>query len=229
MSAFPFLKTVRGAIKNWWLPLLSGVLLIAVGIWTFLNPQDSYAALAMIFSISFVVIGLFEIYFSISNRKILDNWGWHLLLGILTLAVGVLLLTRPAEVSQIVLAFYIGFTVLFRSIWAIGLSIDMRSFRIISWGDVMVMGILGLILGWLLIWNPVFAGLSAVILTGLAFILGGVSHISMSMKLKKVHDLPKKVSKELIDKYNEIEKEVSKAMEDAADNPGASAKGGAAS
>ena len=58
-----FFKAVRKTINNWYLPLLSGVILIAVGVWTFLNPADSYAALALIFSISFVVIGLFEVFF----------------------------------------------------------------------------------------------------------------------------------------------------------------------
>ncbi len=213
-----FFKSIRRTVSNWWLLLLSGVVLIAIGIWTFMNPQDSYVALAFIFSVSFVVIGLFETVFSINNRQIIDNWGWHLLLGLLTLAVGVLLLTKPSEVSQVVLAFYIGFTVLFRSMWAIGLAIDMRSYGLLNWGNVMVLGILGMLLGFLLIWNPLFAGLSAVVLTGLAFVLGGISNIIISLRLKKLHDLPNRINKELIKRYNEIEKEVAKAMEEAAES-----------
>lgn len=210
--ALQFFKAVRKTIKNWYLPLLAGVLLIAVGIWTFMNPEDSYVALAFIFSLSFVIMGLFESIFSITNRDIIDNWGWHLVLGLITLAVGILMLVNP-EISQVTLPFYIGFVVLFRSIWAIGVAIDMRSYRILSWGNVMVLGVLGTILGFMLIWNPIFAGLSAVVLTGMAFIVGGIIHIIISMRLKKLHDLPKRISKELMDKYNEIEDEVVKAME----------------
>ena len=227
--ALEFFKSIRRTVNNWYLPLLSGIVLIAVGVWTFMNPQDSYAALAFIFSLSFVVIGLFEVIFSINNRQILDNWGWHLLLGILTLAVGILLLTRPAEVSMVVLAFYIGFTVLFRSIWAIGLAIDMRSYRLLNWGNVMILGILGMLLGFLLIWNPLFAGLSAVVLTALAFIFGGITHIIIALRLKKLKDLPKNINKELVKRYREVEAEVMKAMQEAAEeNPAPSSEEGTA-
>ena len=212
--ALQFFKTVQRTINNWYLPLLVGIVLIAVGIWTFMNPQDSYVALALIFSLSFVVTGLFESIFSITNREIIDNWGWHLILGLITLAVGILMLIKP-EISQVTLPFYIGFVVLFRSIWAIGVAIDMRSYRILSWGNVMILGILGTLLGFILIWNPLFAGLSAVVFTGMAFIVGGILHIMMSLKLKKLHDAPKRISKELMKKYKEIQAEVQKAVEEA--------------
>ncbi len=212
--ALQFFKTVQRTINNWYLPLLVGIVLIAVGIWTFMNPEDSYVALALIFSLSFVIMGLFESIFSITNRDIIDNWGWHLVLGLITLAVGILMLIRP-EISQATLPFYIGFVVLFRSIWAIGVAIDMRSYRILSWGNVMLMGVLGSLLGFILIWNPLFAGLSAVVFTGLAFIVGGILHIMMSLKLKKLHDAPKRISKELMKRYKEVQAEVQKAMEEA--------------
>ena len=211
--ALKFFKSVQKTVNNWYLPLLAGILLIAVGIWTFMNPQDSYVALAFIFSISFVATGLFESIFSIQNREVIDNWGWQLVIGILTLAVGILMLIRP-EISQVTLPFYIGFVVLFRSIWAIGMAIDMRSYRILSWGNFAVMGVLGSLLGFILIWNPVFAGLTAVAFTGLAFIVGGIFNVLISFKLKKLHDLPKRISKELMKRYNEVEDEVIKAMEE---------------
>ena len=210
--ALQFFKAVRRTINNWYLPLLAGVVLIAVGIWTFMNPEDTYVALAFVFSLSFIIMGLFESIFSITNRDIIDNWGWHLVLGLITLAVGILMIINP-EISQITLPFYIGFVVLFRSIWAIGVAIDMRSYRILSWGNVMLLGVLGTLLGFMLIWNPIFAGLSAVVITGLAFIVGGLINIVISMRLKKLHDLPKRISNELMAKYNEVEDEVKKAME----------------
>ncbi len=212
--ALQFFKTVQRTINNWYLPLLVGIVLIAVGIWTFMNPEDSYVALAFVFSLSFVIMGLFESIFSITNREIIDNWGWHLVLGLITLAVGILMIIKP-EISQVTLPFYIGFVVLFRSIWAIGVAIDMRSYRILSWGNVMLMGVLGSLLGFILIWNPLFAGLSAVVFTGLAFIVGGILHIMMSLKLKKLHDAPKRISKELMKRYKDVQAEVQKAMEEA--------------
>ena len=179
-------------------------------------PEWSYPIKELEFSSNFISNALkqvFESIFSIQNREVIDNWGWQLVIGILTLAVGILMLIRP-EISQVTLPFYIGFVVLFRSIWAIGMAIDMRSYRILSWGNFAVMGVLGSLLGFILIWNPVFAGLTAVAFTGLAFIIGGIFNVMISFRLKKLHDLPKRISKELMKRYNEVEDEVIKAMEE---------------
>lgn len=212
--ALTFFKRVRGAIKYWYLPLLAGLFLIAIGIWTFMNPEDSYVALAFLFALSFAVTGLFESIFAIQNRELLDGWGWTLALGLLTLAVGVVMLMKP-EISQVTLPFYVGFVILFRSFQAIGTALDLRSFRVLAWGNLMVLGVLGVILGFILLWNPLFAGLSVVVWTGLAFIVAGIYNIILSTKLKKIHDIPKKISKELMDRYNELEKEMEAEMEKA--------------
>ena len=207
-----FFKTVRKTIKNWYLPLLSGIIFVLMGIWTFMNPAEAYVALAFLFSISFIVSGLFESLFSITNRDVMDNWGWHLVVGILTLVVGFIMLIRP-EISMATLPFYIGFVVLFRSMGAIGIAIDLRNYGVKSWGNTLLIGVLGLLLGFILLWNPAFAGLTAVMLTALALIISGLFNIMISRRLKKLHDLPKKVSKELLKRFNDAEKEIIDAIE----------------
>lgn len=212
--ALTFLKRARGVIKHWYLPLLAGLVLIAIGVWTFANPEDSYVGLAFLFALSFAVIGLFESIFAIRNKDILDGWGWTLAMGLLTLAIGVVMLMKP-EVSMVTLPFYVGFVILFRSFQAIGTALDLKSFRVLAWGNLMVLGVLGVILGFILLWNPLFAGLSVVIWTGIAFIIAGIYNIILSTKLKKIHDIPKKISKDLMDRYNELEKEIATEMEKA--------------
>ena len=207
-----FFKRARRAVKNWYLPLLAGLVLIAIGIWTFANPEDTYVALATLFALCFAITGFFESLFSINNRDILDGWGWTLVMGLLTLLVGVVMLMKP-EISQLTLPFYIGFVVLFRSFQAISVAIDLRNFRVMAWGNLMVLGVLGVILGFILLWNPLFAGLSAVIWTGMAFIVAGVFNVVLSFRLKKLHDLPHKITKELVDRYNALEKEIAAEME----------------
>ncbi|MEN8799002.1 MAG: DUF308 domain-containing protein, partial [Flavobacteriaceae bacterium] len=195
--AHHFFKRVKNTIKYWYLPLLAGIVLLVIGIWTFMNPGDSYVALAFLFSISFIVSGLFESIFSVVNRDLIDNWGWQLVTGIFTLIVGFLMLINP-EISMITLPFYIGFVVLFRSMAAIGVALDLRNFGILSWGNLMLIGVLGVLLAVILLWNPLFAGLSAVVLTGIALIVAGVFNIIVSLKLKKIHDVPRKISRELL-------------------------------
>ncbi|MGP5649719.1 DUF308 domain-containing protein [Psychrobacter celer] len=83
--------TINRTINYWYIPLVVGIIFIATGIYTFVSPLESYAALAILFSISFIISGISEITFSLLNKKLLNNWGWFLALGVLTLIVGVLL------------------------------------------------------------------------------------------------------------------------------------------
>lgn len=124
-----FFKSVSKAIKHWYLPLIVGIIFIALGILVLFTPMESYLALAFIFSISFLVSGISEIIFAISNRKQMEGWGWNLSIGILTVLLGIVLINNPA-ISIVTLPFVVGFVVLFRSIMAISTSLDMRNYLI---------------------------------------------------------------------------------------------------
>lgn len=205
--SFGFLKTVRNAIKYWYLQLIVGIIFIGVGIWVFSSPMQSYASLAVIFSISFLLSGISEIYFAVANREELDNWGWTLTLGLVGAIVGILLLLKP-EVSAATLPFYVGFVVLFRSIYAISASIDLKSYGIIDWGNLMAIGILGVVLSFILLWNPLFAGMTLVFWTAMLFIISGIFSIYLSFKLKKINDIPGKISDDSRNQFDEIKKQI---------------------
>lgn len=204
-----FLKVIKNSVKHWYLPLITGILFIAVGILVFATPAESYAVLSLIFSISFLITGAFDIFFSISNRNEMEGWGWDLSLGILSLLVGVLMIIHP-EISMVTLPFFVGFVLLFRSIMAIGVSLELRNYYILDWGYLLAIGILGTVFSLILLWNPAFAGLSLVIWTALAFIALGAFSIYLSLKLKKLHDIPKTISSELKEKYNHVKDEIQK-------------------
>ena len=112
------------------------------------------------------------------------------------------------EVSKITLPFYVGFVLLFRSVFAIGASIDLKNYYVMDWGYLMAIGILGVIFSFILLWNPLFAGMTLVFWTALLFIVSGAYSIYFSFKLKKLHDLPNKISSDLKNKYEEIENQI---------------------
>lgn len=211
-----YLKMLSGSIKHWYLSLIAGIIFIGVGILVFSTPLESYVTLSIIFSVSFLVTGIMDSIFSITNRDEMEGWGWNLALGLLTIVVGILLIIHP-EVSMVTLPFIVGFVVLFRSIMAIGVALDLRSYYVLDWGYLMVMGVLGVIFSFILLWNPVFAGMTLIFWTALAFIVLGVHSIYVSLKLKKLHDIPKKISKELKDKFNQVKQDIQKEIIKATD------------
>ncbi len=205
-------KTVTNTINNWFIPLIVGLIFMGIGIACFFQPADAYLGLAFIFRLAFVIIGISEIVFAISNREEMKNWGWLLVFGILNLLIGILMFTYP-EVSEQTLPFFIGFLVLFRSIMAISLSLDMKDDGILDWGNMMVLGVLGVLFSFLLIFNPVFAGMTAVFWTGIVLVFAGATSVYFAFQLRKVKRLPKKVSKDLKDRYDALMSEIQTEIE----------------
>lgn len=201
-------KTFNDTIKHWYIPAIVGSIFIVVGIYTFASPATSYVALSILFSLSFLFSGISEIVFSLTNRNEMDNWGWVLAFGILTTVIGGLLLSNPA-VSMATLTFYVGFLILFRSISALSFSLDLKDYGIGDWGALMALSVIGLIFSIIMIWNPAFAGMTIVIWTGLAFITTGIFSLYMAFKLKKLNELPQKMSEDLKLRHRQLQQEIS--------------------
>jgi uncharacterized membrane protein HdeD (DUF308 family) len=187
------LKTaIVSTLKHWYLPLIVGILFIVLGCYIFTVPLDAYVTLAYLFSISFIIAGLAEIYFAYGNKDILDGWGWYLTSGILTLLLGIYLVMNPS-ISAIVLPYVVGFAMLFRSFQGLGFALDLKKLGL-SWGTPAFISVLAILFSFLLIAQPLFTGLSLVVMTALAIIVVGIFSISLSLTLKKIKDLPAKLS-----------------------------------
>jgi len=198
-----FISPLSKALKFWYVPLLVGLLFIGAAIAAFVSPASSYLALAMLFSLGFMFSGIFEIIFSVANRNQLDNWGWFLVFGIATFVIGVLLLTNPI-LSMAVLALYVGFIILFRSISTLSFALDIKKYGSPGWGWLLALGILGTVFSIILIWNPVFAGMTIIFWTGMAFLLSGAFGIFFSIQLRKLHQYSRNISDEWWGRYERL-------------------------
>ena len=181
-----FLKQIKRSVKHWYLHLIIGLTFIAAGIYAFTFPVQSYVALTIVFSISFLISGIMEITFAMANRKVMENWGWTLALGIFTSLVGIMLIANPA-ISAVTLPLYVGFMLMLHSFWAIGSAFDLKDFGVPGWGFSLFLGILGVVFAFLLIRNPAIGGMTLVIWTGLALIASGIFNLFLSNKMRKIH------------------------------------------
>ncbi len=194
------LSEARETVRQWWVPLIVGIFMLVAGIYTFINPEASYQALSIIFSIAFLMSGILEIVFAISNRKSMKGWGWTLALGILTTVLGVLLITHPA-VTMASLPFYVGFMVMFTSFWSIGTALDLKDAGVMDWGTLMVLAVLGIIFSFILIWNPEFGGLALVFWVGIALIVSSVVYIYNAFQMRKINKNWDNLSEEAKERY----------------------------
>lgn len=211
------LKEVKRTVKNWWIFLILGIILVIFGIWVMMTPLESYITLAIFFSVMVFVNGIFDIAFSISNSNLLKGWGWHLAGGIFETLLGVILMIHPALTMNI-LPLMLGFWLMFGSVSIISGAFDLKSYKIKGWGWMLVLGILLMVFSFMVIGNPIFGSGTIVIMTSIGIVAYGISYITFGMQLKKVKDFPGDVKNAVINNLDDLKKQVLKALEETKDD-----------
>ncbi len=178
-------EAISQSVKNWWIPLITGILFLLLGIWVFSTPITSYLALVFLFQISFLIIGLIEVFHAIAVRGILPNWGWILVGGLVNILLAMLLIANP-DLTARILPIYVGFILLFRSLMGISWAFDIRRWGGQGWGWTLVFAVLGVIFAFLMIANPAFGGFTIVIYTAMSIIMLGITQIVISIGLRRV-------------------------------------------
>lgn len=206
-----FAKIVKDKIKHWYIPVLVGALFVFGGGYIFATPITSYASLAMLFSCMFLLSGLFEITFAISNKDQMDGWGWMLFSGIIDLILGVILIKTPG-MSMIVLPIYVGFGLMFRSIRGMSLAFDLKHYGVKSWVGLFTIALLGAIFAFCMLWNLEFGAFTIVYWTAFSFILLGIYSIVFGFHLKKIKKYMGTIDEDLINRYERIKEEISKKL-----------------
>jgi uncharacterized membrane protein HdeD (DUF308 family) len=171
------METVKS--KNWYWILIKGIIMILLGILAFSAPGGSLIGVAVYIGIGLLITGGIIIATGIMDRKILPHWGWTVFGGVLDLFLGYMFLANPvASISAI--PFIIGF---WAAIYGFYLIIDGFSgtgspvMKIIS-------GILIILLGNVIMFNPLMAGMSMMIWFGILLMIGGIYNVIISFSLK---------------------------------------------
>lgn len=206
-------STIANAIKHWYIPMIIGLLFIIFWGYIFTVPLEAYMTLSILFSVSFIISWVLEIFFAIQNRKELDSWAWYLTAWVFGLIVWILLLINQ-ETSMAILPFVVGFVLLLRSVQLMGIAFDLKKYKVIRWWNLAIIGVIGIVISILLILNPTFTGISLVVLTALGFIILWVALIVLSFDLKKVKKVAKKVKEEIKEMIEEWKEYFDEYMDD---------------
>ena len=180
------LKSIRSTIRNWWVFLLLGILFTVTGVWVLFEPESAYITLALLFAVAMVVSGLFQTFFSIINRTSVKGWGWMLFMGILELVLGIYLLGN-FHLTLVVLEFFVGFWMLFRSIDLMIFSSRMRELKIPYRGWVLILGILLMIFAFLILANPLFGAFYIIIWTSFSLLTAGFTYFFLAFRLRHIN------------------------------------------
>ena len=190
-----FFFSVKQVVKYWWIAPLIGIIAILLGFWCIANPGSTLAVLGALFIVGFLASGVFSISFAVLNRKTITGWGWTLASGIIDILFGLILLAIPLS-TIVALLFLVGFWVMFQSIWGISTSIELQRNGIKGWGWILTFGILGLILAFMLIVNPLFAAGFIIYLLAASLFCYGIMRILYGIRLRTIHKELSKFDKE---------------------------------
>ena len=173
----------HGCFKYWWLALTLGIILLILGVLTFIFPFTSYITMSIIFGITILVSGIFYIVMSASRS--LKGRGWLLISGLIELALGIILTLWPS-IAAVILPYVLGFWLMFKGFTLIGIGSDMSDIKGSGWGWTILWALGIIVCSFIIILYPIIFGMEAVLLwVGISLLVSGGSLISFSIKLKR--------------------------------------------
>lgn len=177
----------KNAIRNWWLLLLTGVAILAMGVIVFIYPEQSYLGMSVIFGWLILFSGVSQIIVYATNRHIVTGRGWMLAGGIIETVLG-LILIFSLTFSASILPLYLGFWLLFRSFSLIGLGSDLNFLSTSGGGWTIFTAIILLITSLIILLQPLVFGVEAVVIwVGISMLFAGISLIIFSLRLRTAH------------------------------------------
>jgi len=170
----------------WWLMLLRGIVLIALGIYALFTPGLTLVALTQVLAIFAIIDGILAIIASAMGW--VESRGWTLLRGVLGIVIGLFVFVHPIVVGAIaamIIIYIIAFQSIFGGILEIVVAIRERK-KIEGGGWLILAGVVSILFGVVLMMAPMLAAAVFIQVFGVFAIIFGVALIVQSFRLRKV-------------------------------------------
>ena len=158
------------------LNIISGVLLIAVGVYCLCNQDVAAMTAGFMVGIFMLVSGIIEIVVFATTNGLMFGSGWLLLDGVLTVILSLFLLFNQ-WFTMMSLPFLFTVWLLFSGISRFVSAFDLRAFGVRGWGCILTIGIILMAAGFICMMDPWVSVVAIGITVGLVFLLEGISSI----------------------------------------------------
>jgi uncharacterized membrane protein HdeD (DUF308 family) len=185
------MNSLKNMAANWWLVLLKGVFGVLLGLAYLAWPDKSVIIITMLLGIFVMVDSVFTAVLGLLSIKKDQHWWVLTFLGVVGTFIGLAILNWPKATIALVVfmmaiwAFVVGITMLVMAV-----KLHRESYG--SWFFAAV-GILALVVGMLLVSNPVGSVKLLVAITGFFVFLSGVFTTAYALELKTLGSDLKKV------------------------------------
>lgn len=182
------IRSVKLKGKYWWASLVIGILALIVGLISSFEPFATIGMLTLFFITYFLVNGIFEIIFAISNRKHLKEWGWTLAGGIVSFIFATILIMIPLG-GVVLFMYYVAFYVLLQALLGVWGSFTLKNIGFRNWWGYLLLAILGVIFGCILVLQPAITASLISIIFAISLICYGLFRIFYAFRLRKLKEL----------------------------------------
>jgi uncharacterized membrane protein HdeD (DUF308 family) len=165
-------------VVPWWMVLLEGIIALIIGLFLLFYPATTTTVLITVLGFLWFFGGIFTLVGLLMNR---EHWGWKLLTGALGILAGLAILAYPFYSTVLLLSFFI----ILIGIWAMvyGAVRLAWAFNGGGWG-VGLLGVLSIILGLLLLVNPLIGAVVLPWIFGVFAIAGGIIAIILGITMR---------------------------------------------
>lgn len=165
----------------WWVALIQGIAALIIGVLLLMSPGMTTLVLVQLLGIYWLIDGIISIV-RIFTKSTDTHWGWLLARGIFGIIVGLVVIQHPIWSTVLIpttIVIVMGFYGIVGGI--IGLVEGFSGG--VKWG-VVALGALSLILGIILLFNPLLGATILPIVVGIFAIIFGIIAIIMSFKMR---------------------------------------------
>lgn len=183
-------------VGYWWLSLIAGIVLIAIGFIVMVNPAVSYISFAAWFGFAVMFSGILTLIQSLSSNNRYVRRGWLILASIADIIIGIILIFNTL-VSAFIMPILLGAWLLYRGIAMLMQGIDLKSHSVRGSGWLIFYSAIVIVVALAVLWMPATLGAEAVILfVAVAFVSYGVSMVTLAFRLLDIHRYAKRLGAE---------------------------------
>ncbi len=161
------------AARYWWVLLVRGILLIALGIMIFAWPKATVLVIIWLFAAYLIVDGVMALAEGFGERRAGQPSGWFFVHGVLAIGFGIVVLVWPSATAT-VLVWVIAFWAILAGIAGIAGGLGLRKQPDSGWVWFLAWGVLALIFGIALLFNPTAGILTVLWLIAIWAIISGL-------------------------------------------------------
>jgi len=182
---------VESVSKGWWALLITGIISVVAG-GIIVATDWTVSDLAVFIGALLLFRGVFTLFSFPVDGSVRT---WSIVMGLLEIGVGLAVWVWPGP-TLLVIAFFVGWLLLFRGIMAIAGSISARGIMP-YWGWVLAVGIVEVLVSFYLLSRPALTLVATVLAIGLVAMFYGVIEIVLAFEVKRLPNRFDEVTSEL--------------------------------